>query len=902
MTDIESARVTETAWKNVVDQTEPLGRPPTEAEFQAVADKIKLILPILHPNIKISADDYEKIFRTIRGKITVQMSGTDAVVESGKHQKWLDSVRADVDWFFWTRYEKYLRLDKKWSPVLTAALNTTSDNILDLTGKPNSARNFSRRGLIIGEVQSGKTATYTALCAKAADVGYKVIIVLTGTLEDLRRQTQARLDFEFAGRRSQDFLSKDNAVRNIPVGVAKYNHNKSIAQFTSVEYDFNASLLKSFSLDLKNLNGTALFVVKKNKTVLNNLIKWLKQSVDYGASKIKYSLLLLDDEADNASINTNDVDEDPTAINACIREILNLFDKTTYIGVTATPFANIFINPSDENEMLGDDLFPRDFIYALDVPDNYIGAEKLFGGDEYRNFVVPLDDDVEDIFPKKHNQNLPVTNLPESLCEAINYFLLVNAIRDLRGEAKSHRTMLINVSGWQNIHAQTYDLVNARLQEIVRDLRAYAALPVAEAERNSVHIAALRKVFDKFKIEELGGVSWEKILHENLRRAVEPVKVGLRNATKQHPFSYEQTPDGLRVIAIGGNSFSRGLTLEGLCVTYFYRNSRNYDTLMQMGRWFGYRPNYGDLCRLWTTQEIVDLYGYISNVSDELKREIIRMEHFGKTPKDFGLKVRRHPDTLEITARNKMRLGTAVVCPVELNRIFLETPRLIRDEDVLSANEKLIRDFVDGLKNFSRDSDTQKFLWHDVPKNLVAQLVLNFKTGSWARYQARPISEYIAELDEDFWDVSIPVGVGEIYGGLTLGGEQFSFNPVARTVSVDDDEIKIGGSNLQVATPRTAQAGLTAEQIKRAEDDFHALKKSKAVSENAYLIHGRRPLLVVFAIRPKIENAANVTDVPKILFALGVGFPALDPTISESQIKTAEFVINAVGSEDGDDW
>ena len=339
MTDIESARVTETAWKNIVDQTESFGRPPTESEFQAVADKIKLILPILHPNIKISADDYEKIFRTIRGKITVQMSGTDAVVESGKHQKWLDSVRADVDWFFWTRYEKYLRLDKKWSPVLTAALNTTSDNILDLTGKPNSARNFSRRGLIIGEVQSGKTATYTALCAKAADVGYKVIIVLTGTLEDLRRQTQARLDFEFAGRRSQDFLSKDNAVRNIPVGVAKYNHNKSIAQFTSVEYDFNASLLKSFALDLKNLNGTALFVVKKNKTVLNNLIKWLKQSVDYGASKIKYSLLLLDDEADNASINTNDVDEDPTAINACIREILNLFDKTTYIGVTATPFA-----------------------------------------------------------------------------------------------------------------------------------------------------------------------------------------------------------------------------------------------------------------------------------------------------------------------------------------------------------------------------------------------------------------------------------------------------------------------------------------------------------------------------------------------------------------------------------
>ena len=165
-----------------------------------------------------------------------------------------------------------------------------------------------------------------------------------------------------------------------------------------------------------------------------------------------------------------------------------------------------------------------------------------------------------------------------------------------------------------------------------------------EAERNSVHITALRKVFDKFGLKKVCGVSWEKILRENLRRAIEPVIVGLRNSANKNSFSYEDNPDGLRVIAIGGNSFSRGLTLEGLCVTYFYRNSRNYDTLMQMGRWFGYRPNYGDLCRLWTTQEIVDSYGFISNVSDELKQEISVMHDFGKTPQDFGLKVRRHPD------------------------------------------------------------------------------------------------------------------------------------------------------------------------------------------------------------------------------------------------------------------
>ena len=515
MTETQFAQAKDLVWSNITTLINNLGHPPTDDEFQNIAAKVKPI-PSLILSVEISDADYEKILRAVRANVTVQMAGEETFIEGGEHKKWLDSVRADVDWFFWTRYEKYLRFDKKFPSAQIAALNTATDKILDFTGNPNSAENFSRRGLIIGEVQSGKTATYTALCAKAADVGYKVIIVLTGTLEDLRRQTQARLDFEFAGRKSQDFFTKDVAIRNNFVGAVKYGHDKSIPQFTSVNFDFSAPLLNSFALDLTNLNGTALFVVKKNKSILENLIKWLNQSVDFGANKINYSLLLLDDEADNASVNTNDPDEDPTAINGCIRAILNLFRQTTYIGVTATPFANIFINPFDEAGMLSDDLFPRDFIYALDVPNNYIGAEKIFGdGGEYKNFIVPIQTDVEEIFPKGHKTSLRVTALPESLCEAINYFLLVNAIRDLRGEAKIHRTMLINVSGWQNVHAQTYDLVNARLLEILLDLRAYSGLSADEAEKNSVHIAALRKVFDKFNLEELCGVSWEKILREN---------------------------------------------------------------------------------------------------------------------------------------------------------------------------------------------------------------------------------------------------------------------------------------------------------------------------------------------------------------------------------------------------
>ncbi len=785
---------------------------------------------------------------------------------------------------------------------MTAALNVTTDKILDLMGDPRSKDAFARRGLIIGEVQSGKTANYTALCAKAADAGYKIIIVLTGTLEDLRRQTQARLDLEFAGRESQIFLSKA-VMKSKAVGVAKYGQKKSIAQFTSVNADFRSTTLDNLSLGLKNLNGTVLFVVKKNKRILDNLIAWLKQSFDFGKNTIAYPLLLLDDEADNASVNTRDADEEPTAINNCIRTILSLFNQTTYIGVTATPFANIFINPFDEQGMLNDDLFPRDFIYSLDVPSNYIGADKIFGGD-YKNFLVQIEPaacpDVELYFPKNHRINLRVKRLPESLCEAMDYFLLVNAIRDLRGESKSHRTMLIHVSRFKSVHAQIYDLVNTRLNEVVNALRAYATLPVAEAEKESRYIKNLRGVFDKYGLEKLGGVPWEKILRDYLRAAVEPVEVGLRNSNGEHSFSYEQNPDGLRVIAIGGNSFSRGLTLAGLCVTYFYRNSKAYDTLMQMGRWFGYRPNYDDLCRLWTSQEIIDWYGYIADVSAELKREISFMSDLGRTPKDFGLKVRRHPDTLEITARNKMRYGVAVKRPVALNKVFIETPRLVNNADILAANKMLIQDFTDGLSNFAKLDG--KNLWRGIPKARVAELVLRFHVGLWQqKFQGQPLGEYImTKMDDKPWDVLIPEGEGDTYGELTVGGRQIVIKPVVRKFLVTEDQISLSGTKLRLIGREIAQVGLTAEEVAEVEHKFYAdaKNKGKELPAVAYLIPERNPLLILYAVQPKIE-APSVSTLPKVLFAVGIGFPAVNPAVDESQIKTADFVINAVGSEEG---
>ena len=642
------------------------------------------------------------------------------------------------------------------------------------------------------------------------------------------------------------------------------------------------------------MESTALFVVKKNKSRLESLIAWLDNSRDARQGHIKQSLLLIDDEADNASINTNDPDEDPTAINGCIRRILKLFRQTTYVGITATPFANIFIRPDSEDDMLGDDLFPRDFIYALDVPDSYIGPDKIFG-DEDSKMLVPIkpsDDevepDVDKYFPKRHKADLNVDELPESLYDAMNYFLLVNAIRDLRGEIHSHRTMLIHVSRFTNVQRKVHRHVARWLEQVKKNVCAYAQLDADEAERNSPAIAALRKIFDRFELGALSGLAWEVLLRDYLYRAIEPIIVGLRNSSGEHPFDYRGKAEGLRVIAIGGNSFSRGLTLEGLCVTYFYRNSRMYDTLMQMGRWFGFRKGYDDLCRLWTTQEIMSWYGFINDALKELNGDIRMMQALGKAPKDFGLKVRRSPTVLTITAPNKMRSGMTIRQPISLSRQYLETPRLIRDKNILENNRKLLCAFIDEI-NRTATFDVEKLFWRGVDKNLVANLVNDFKVNPWHfQFQGSAISKYIREMPGDnIWDVLIVTGVGDMYRDLPI---DYSFKMIVRNIVINGDEILIGKNKVHIGTGEKSRTGLTDEQIAAVRDNFYARSgqpRGNFVPDREYMIEGRNPILFVYAIDVKPEQ--RVADIPDVLFAIGIGLPD-----TGEEVRTVDYVINVV--------
>ncbi|WP_314856972.1 Z1 domain-containing protein [Stomatobaculum longum] len=873
--------------------------PPTEEEFKEKADLLRSSNTVMMP---VTDQEYDEILRRLKQTLVIQMDiGTYITDRNNGHQSWLPAKRADFDFFFWDRYKKYLEEVKHWNPRVTANLGKVSDEILDLCGDPSEKR-FLIKGLVLGDVQSGKTANYTAICNKAADTGYRIIIILAGMQENLREQTQERLDAEFTGRKSEYYLDPkaEQGIKNTPVGVGRYGHAKKIVAFTSVTKDFDSGVLRSNNLGIENVNCPVVLVIKKNKRILNNLIKWLESNNTLNAAgQIELPLLLIDDEADNASVNTRDPESSPAAINDCVRRLLGRFSKATYLGITATPFANIFIDPGKD-----DDLFPADFIYALSAPTNYIGADRIFGdGGDFSAMLQPINTlSLERFFPPKHKKDLVVNKLNDELIEAANYFLLVNAIRDLRGDTVDHRSMMVHISRFTNVQNQIADLFQIWLDQIRSDLRNYSTLAPAKAEKIK-NIATLHTVWDKYNLHIVAGVDWEVILRTYLYRAVAPIEVRAVNMkTGASSLDYSNhRKDGLRVIAVGGNSLSRGLTLEGLCVSYFYRNTQMYDTLLQMGRWFGYRPNYDDLVKIWMSQDAIDWYSQITRATNELKNEIIAMRNAHQTPREFGLKVRQDPGSLIVTARNKMRTATSITCPISVSGHLLETPRLKAALPVLVENETVFKDFVMNLATqgdrVSSDDERAKghYFWQHVSAESISQLLLSFETHPWhLSFNGRALSEYVEKHEwENGWDVVlINSGEGAAYpGGLFCGDENLVIaNTERRIIKADSKMISVSGTKVRVGAGGCTRIGLTAKEIEKAKNDFKADHDGKNnVPDSAYLIKGRNPILMLHVIQTVLDPASSNKEVPQFLFALGVGFPKM-----AQGTETANYMVNLV--------
>lgn len=870
--------------------------PPTEEEFGEKAALLRKSNELLMP---VNDQEFGDILARLRQTLVIQMDvGIYINDRNNGHQSWLPSKRADFDFFFWNRYKKYLEEVKHWNPRVTTSLGKVSDEILDLCGDP-SEDHFEIKGLVLGDVQSGKTANYTAICNKAADTGYRIIIILAGMQENLRKQTQERLDAECTGRKSEYYLDPkaEQGIKNQPVGVGRYGTGKKIVAFTSVTKDFDSGILRNNNLGIENVNCPVVLVVKKNKRILNNLIKWLSDNnTQNAAGQIELPLMLIDDEADNASVNTKDPDSQPAAINDCIRRLLMLFSKTTYLGITATPFANIFIDPGND-----DDLFPADFIYALSAPTNYIGADRIFGDDgDYYSTLKTIDlFELESYFPTKHKKDHVVSGLPNDLYESVYYFLLVNAIRDYRGDTTEHRSLMVHISLYTKVQTQITEILSVWLEQVKSDLRNYSQIPLGHAEKIK-NIKALHAVWDKYNLTSIVGIEWSDLLRNYLYRAVAPIDVRAVNmktgAASLDYFNHKK--DGLRVIAVGGNSLSRGLTLEGLCVTYFHRNTKMYDTLLQMGRWFGYRPNYGDIVKVWLSQEAIDWYSQITRATAELKDEITKMRNAHQTPREFGLKVRQDPGALIVTARNKMRTATDITCPVTVSGNLLETPRLKASRAILTENERVFKEFVNSLAThgdrlLNEERTKGHYYWEHVPSELISQLLLDFESHPWhLSFNGRALSEFIDDHQWlDGWDVVlINSGDGAPYtAGIRCGDEVLAMkNTEKRHVTTDNKMISVSGTKVRVGAGGCTRIGLTKKQIDIAKAKFKQDTGKNNVPDRAYLIEERAPILMLHVIQADYTGAQN-QDLPLFLFALGVGFPE-----TGRETETANYKVNLV--------
>ena len=441
-----------------------------EIKEQTIDEKIEELRCI--PTFSSLSDiEVENVRAEIKSEFSIKLDQGSLIQEKG-HEKWFLDKKPLLDMKYWERYKKYLLNDKGFSVKVVNVMDDILDKLTDLLGDPSRDVAYSRRGLIIGDVQSGKTANYLGLICKAVDAGYKVVVLMTGTIEKLRKQTQMRVDEGFVGADSDAMVKM--LENGQVIGVGKYDSSIRPMVLTSTADDFKQQNANNLGFDLRNINGPVIFVVKKNSSILKRLNKWLTTFNQNGQQKIRQSILMIDDEADNASVNTNKDEDTPTAINGQIRDLVSKFEKSSYVGFTATPFANIFIDPDSYDAMLEEDLFPKDYIYSLNAPSNYTGARNIFAEDGNASYMlVEIDDNfrnpqsIEFILPLKHKSSIHVRELPKDLKTAIEAFVLANTMEDLMGLSDNHRSMLINVSRFTAVQEEVSGLVNEYLKNIL---------------------------------------------------------------------------------------------------------------------------------------------------------------------------------------------------------------------------------------------------------------------------------------------------------------------------------------------------------------------------------------------------------------------------------------------------
>jgi hypothetical protein len=698
---------------------------------------------------EILSDDFSKG----KGKITILSDDIDP---------WLNDEKSKINFELWNRYKLYM-LDKDPSFPINDLDNFT-DKILDKCVNPSKDGTWDRRGMVVGHVQSGKTSNYVGLINKATDAGYKVIIVIAGTISSLRRQTQERIDYGYIGRNSSAFIREN---QNRIIGVGNYRTETDIYSLTSSYYktgdegDFSQSVANRLNIPIGK--NPIVFVIKKNKSILENLIDWFSKNENIrdadGTPKLfDIPALIIDDEADAASVNaTRDINDIKT-INRLIRTLLNIFNQSTFIGYTATPYANLFISQEFNEEQIttvkgkqykiGEDLFPRDFIINIKATKNYIGAAKIFGYENPNQELTkePLDifrviDDYDPPFFKNinsENKNTLPEYLPKSLEHAIKSFIITCAIRRVRGEENKHNSMLIHVALLVRWIDRVAHLVNDKTKEYKNAIQSEDKTLLNELKHiyETDFLPTTKNIIENidYTDKRIKKHTWSEVFKE-LKNAVLKIDVrsvhGTRSTTNLEyhnieEIDYSRYENGLSIIAVGGSRLSRGITLEGLSISYYIRTTRMYDSLMQMGRWFGYRPGYVDLCRLYTTNQIYEWFNHITMATEEMRNDFDEMTGTLQRPKDFRLKVRNHHGLLTITSLNKLYFAKEI--EISFSGENPQTYCLLKTKHAIENNFNALKNLISyiGLPQENRLKKKNGKIKHLLYPNINIEPICNF--------------------------------------------------------------------------------------------------------------------------------------------------------------------------------
>ena len=817
------------------------------------------------------------------------------------HQEWLDNKRSKIlDGVHWNAFQKYLQ--RQLSTDQLKEVDAATDSILGAIEDPDREGHWFSRGLVIGDVQSGKTTNFIALCNKALDAGYMAIVVLSGLHNNLRQQTQIRFEEGVTGFNS----SEDVPASKKTCGVA-LNQGKEEAEKLRVAYLTNRGERGDFvsgrSPGVILGNAPIFSINKKNKDTLGHLIRFFRGELA-SVNAVDVPILLIDDEADNASIDTSSEDESPSRINALIKELLGLFPKKAYIGYTATPFANVLINPDED-----DDLFPHNFISILGRPENYIGASKVFGeisdfgkekgGDEAEiidretdlNWFVNLDDtpynqDWRDFIPAPNKQSSihHMTELPLSIAEAIYCFLISVSVRNLRGDKYEHKTMLIHCTRLLTLQERLLELV----EEWVGDI--YNAMVTTPLGRDNKHTKEMRDIFASRypNIPE----NWDRV-RDGLKDAVSETRnhVFAINGNSKDVIDEARYPNGLTSIRIGGDKLSRGLTLPGLMTSYFLRVSKPYDTLMQMGRWFGYRDNYDDICQIFTTSQLFNWFGHVANASERLRSRIFEKNRENLEPTEYRQQIQSHPGAMLVTALNKQRHSRHMAISFAGELEQLTTYDLGQNFEVKQKeNLSLIEDLLFELNDDApMTPEPTAYIFNGIGPNRVCTFISEFYhsrgAGTW---HSESLCKYISKMAEkgeltdwtvafqtssrphensevfnlSGWSMTSNVRNGTMYpdgrftlaksGLVSAGHEKFDFSPEER-------KNLVGLTRKEVQAKRPSTRGLLIIYLVTA-----VRMEEKKVKQ----VYGTVPALAISF--PRSDKGAKVT------YVVGTGFDQID--------------------------